>query len=211
MKERKKLKLALFLNIIIVVMEIVSLIMSYNRNRINMFMFYTEESNLFALISCMIFCLYALPSLRFRNNTIPKWLKVLKYMSTCCLLVTFLVVLFVLAPMYNMGYKMLFLNNSMLFHHLLCPILMFISFVFFEADNTLTKKYVNYAIIPTVLYAIIMIILNITNKIEGPYPFLLVHKQSIYMSIIWFIAIVGGAYLVGFFLQILIKLLHRKK
>ena len=49
----------------------------------------------------------------------------------------------------------------------------------------------------TIAYAIVFITLNILKVYEGPYPFLMVYKQPVYMSIVWFILIVGGAFGIG--------------
>ena len=81
-----------------------------------------------------------------------------------------------------------------LFHHTLCPILCIISFVFFENEYKIGKKFIFYSLIPTLLYAIIFIFLNAFNVVNGPYFFLKVNNQPIYMSIIWFVAIMSGAY-----------------
>jgi hypothetical protein len=35
---------------------------------------------------------------------------------------------------------------------------------------------------------------------DGPYPFLHVYEQPVYMSIIWFAAILGGAYFMAWLL-----------
>ena len=48
-----------------------------------------------------------------------------------------------------------------------------------------------------------MIILNITRTFNGPYPFLKVYEQKIYMTIIWILIIFIVNYIIGI---ILIKL-----
>ena len=177
--------------------------------------YYTQLSNYFALISATIYTFYLLKIRKERekskvkeneeenenkekartNTTIPKWVSILKYSSTLSLLVTFLVVLFILLPIYGLKiFVWLFFLGSNLFYHTLCPILTFISFMFFEKHNIKGLRDNFRAIYFTIIYAIIFITLNILKVVEGPYPFLMVYKQPVYMSIIWFILIVGGAF-----------------
>ena len=40
---------------------------------------------------------------------------------------------------------------------------------------------------------IVLVIFNLLKIVDGPYPFLQIYNQSIIASILWFIAIVGGA------------------
>ena len=84
----------------------------------------------------------------------------------------------------------------MAYHHTLCPILAIISYIFFE-NNKIKKKDIPYTMIFTITYTIILIICNILHIIEGPYPFLLIYKQPVYMSILWILIIDGGAYLLS--------------
>lgn len=138
--------------------------------------YYTVLSNILNLISCICFVLFSE----------KQWTKELRYVSTCCLILTFLVVLFVLIPMrHDMG---LLYRESNLYTHLLCPILSFISFCFIEQPEELN---VNYAIAPTFLYAAIMIVCNILYLVDGPYEFLKVHHQSIFTSCFWTVFILG--------------------
>ena len=49
----------------------------------------------------------------------------------------------------------------------------------------------------TGIYAFLFIILNILKIVDGPYPFLQVYKNGVYMSLIWFLLIVGGSFLLS--------------
>lgn len=209
-EEEKETK-ALALNVILIIFGI----MGFIRTLIGMgnpaIEYYTQLSNYFALISATIYTFYLLKIRKERekskvkenenkektiiDTTIPKWVSILKYSSTLSLLVTFLVVLFILLPIYGLKiFVWLFFLGSNLFYHTLCPILTFISFMFFEKHNIKGLRDNFRAIYFTIIYAAIFITLNILKVVEGPYPFLMVYKQPVYMSIIWFIVIVGGAF-----------------
>ena len=188
-------KLSLILNLSIVLLESIGLVVALITTGKISYEYYTEDSNILTLFSSLLFIIYLL------KGSVPKWVQLFKYMTTICLTVTFLVVIFILAPMYNFAYSYLLLHNSLLFQHLLCPIISIITFLFFDKIDVLKIKDSFIGISLTCLYAVILITLNILKLINGPYPFLMVYNQSIFMSLFWFITIIGLSYLIAFILR----------
>ena len=139
--ENKKLRTALFLHIVLVVLEMIDTNFAYGKRGMGMLIHYTEDSNLLCLVVSALFTLVMLPiifkgqtngfvsTFLMRNYkkdetkkvTIPTWLLLLRYVTTCCLLVTFVVVLLVLAP--EDGYHAMFLEGTHLINHLGAPLL----------------------------------------------------------------------------------------
>lgn len=201
---KKQNLIAFILNAAIVMMEIIGLIMSFSRHGMKSFQFYTEDSNMFALVSSLLFCAWTVTNGKKESALLPKWIHVMKYMSNCCLAVTFIVVITVLAPMAGpKGYQMMMLSNSMLFHHFLCPVISLISFIFFEKEPKIDVKHSFYALMPTIVYALIVTLLNILRVMEGPYPFFHVYEQPLFATVLWFIGIIDGAYLIARFVRFL--------
>ena len=173
------------LSIIIIILEIIALIVCYNSFGINL-AYYTIDSNIFLLISTILYLLTI--------NNVPKIVQLLKYSSTLSVFITFLVVVFVLYPMYNFNFQFLFLDGPNLYMHVLCPVLALISFIFFdsnEIENSLKNNL--RSLYFTIIYAIILISLNILNVVSVPYPFLKVNQQSPLMSVFWIVLILGSA------------------
>ena len=191
-------KLSLIFNILIIVFEIIGFVVTLIKNGRIGIEYYTEESNILMLITSIVFVIYIL-----FNKKIPYYLKLLKYISTICLTVTFLVVILVLAPMYNFNYGYLLLRNELLYHHLLCPLLSIITFIYFDDIKNYTKLDNLLASLVTLIYGIVLIILNILKVVDGPYPFLQVYRQPVIVSIIWAVTILGIAYLLALILRIL--------
>lgn len=192
------LKISLALNLIVVVLDTIGIVQGLGRPGQSMFLFYTEDSNILSLAACACFSVCTILILSGRLSEMPRWAQILKYMAACCLTLTFLVVVCVLAPMNGAdGYQHMLIEGQFLYFHLLCPILVFISFVFFEKKPRLDRKAVRYAVIPTLVYAAIVIVLNITGTITGPYPFLMVREQPVWQSILWCVAILGGDLLIS--------------
>lgn len=193
-----KKRLSLIINISIIILEIIGFIITLTKNRRIGIEYYTEESNILILITSTIFIIYLL-----LNKKIPYYLKLLKYISTICLTVTFLVVILILAPMYNFNYGYLLFRNELLYHHLLCPILSIITFIYFDDIKNYTKLDNLLASLVTLIYGIVLIILNILKIVDGPYPFLQVYKQPAIVSIIWAVTILSITYLIALILRIL--------
>lgn len=215
----KKNIVALALNIILIVIGLIGLIETIIGFGNPALEYYTQLSNYFALISATIYTIYLYKNIKaktiennnnkeIKDTTIPKWVSILKYSSTLSLLVTFLVVVFILTPMFGLkSFSWMLLQGTNLYFHTICPILTFISFIFFEKHNIKGLRDNIRAMYFTMIYATLFIILNILRVVKGPYPFLMVYDQPIYMSVIWFILIVGGA----FGLSMLIMLIKNKQ
>ena len=186
MRRQKK---ALICNIIILALEVIGFGLYVCTNHSISMQYYTMDSNLLALFSSMLFLFFVKKDKEIVRD--------LRFITTSCLTVTILVVIFILTPMANFNYKALMLENEFFIFHLLCPIISIISYIFYEKRSF--KEYLGFLF--TITYSFILIILNFLNIIVGPYPFLRIKEQSIIMSIIWSIIILGGSYFVGIILN----------
>ena len=70
---------------------------------------------------------------------------------------------------------------------------MIVSYIFFE-EGTKKKNLVFYM---TLLYGITLILLNVLKVVVGPYPFLMVYNQTVWMSILWCVIILGLSETIG--------------
>lgn len=183
----------LIINSTIVILEIIGFILVFNELGITSLEYYTEDSNLLLLISSIIFIIY-----NSKNNKLPSWFKSFRYIAIVSTTLTLIIVLTVLSRTTDFGLYHLLFNGSMLYHHTLCPILAILSFVFVEKYENLNTIHGLYF---TIIYAIIMISLNVLKVVEGPYPFLLVYKQPIIHSIIWTVIIFAITYLIALILK----------
>lgn len=199
----KKLKdPALSINILIIILEIIGTAISLTRSGAHSLIYYTVLSNILALVSCVLYACFLLKGGEPGGAALR-----LRYCATVCLSVTFFVVVAVFVPMalpYGTVADILY-KGPQIYHHLLCPILSFISFCFFEGGQ-LSKRIILIGALPTLLYAIVSVMLNILRVIKGPYPFLLVYEQPWYVSVLWFVLIMGF----GAAFAALVRLLHNK-
>ena len=197
MKEYKEL----IINIIFILSESLAIILTCNLTHKFQFEYYTLDSNLFAFI---IGCIYVLHI--NRKKKIPRWLQISRMMTLMSLMLTFLVTLFILLPTYNFNFKFLFLGPNF-FLHLFCPLLLLYIYIFLDKKKKLSTKDLFICTIPTIIYAIVLIILNILRIVKGPYTFLDVHNQSVMASILWVVFMISFVYLIGFTIN---KISHKK-
>lgn len=207
MNREKRFKISIGLNAALFLMEVYAIYLSVKGHMglSHMIIFYTEDSNILACVTSLFYVISSVKQLKKGTFEPETPAAILRYMATCCLTLTFLVVITILAPtMGPMGFTFMMMRGSVLYMHNLCPILSLISFVFFEKP-ALEKKHTLWAMVPTFLYAAVSIVLNILRIWHGPYIFLYVYEQPVWMSCIWFVLIVGGAYAIGIGLRALAK------
>ncbi len=200
---RTRLIISAAVNLVLIIMECYALITSYIRTTSGFFSYYTQDSNIFALISCAVSFAFTMRAIT-KDKAIPEWVTALKYMAVCCLAVTFFVVVAILAPPYGLlGFRIALFRGSSVFLHLLCPVISVCSFIIFESEHELTAAHTFYALIPTIIYAMIALMLNLAGTLTGPYPFLHVYEQPVYMTVIWFVLILGIAYVLALVIKLL--------
>ena len=83
-------------------------------------------------------------------------------------------------------------ESSMLYHHLLNPVLVFVSFVFLEREPRLPARNIPLALVPTAIYGSIALWANYQRLWTGPYPFLLVYEQTPRQTVLWCACILAG-------------------
>ena len=167
-------------NIAVIIMEMIGLYISISDRKWSILAYYTQLSNLVTLVSST-----ALVIAGSNDVTVA-----LRYLSSCMLTMTFLITLFVLVPMGG-SFKKLMLSGNGLFHHTLCPIISVASYILLE-EHSLAWL---IPVIITLVYGIIMLIMNAKEKFDGPYPFFRVNHQSKAATVIWvlvLIAIISG-------------------
>ena len=183
----------IIINLLIVILEIIGFVLVFKELGITSLEYYTEDSNLLLLLSSIIILIHI-----SKNKELPLWFKSFRYIAIVSTTLTLIIVLTVLSWTTDLGLYYLLFHESMLYHHTLCPVLAILSFVFVERYDNLHTIHGLYF---TVVYGIIMIILNALKIVEGPYPFLLVHNQPIIHSIIWTALIFAITYAIALILK----------
>lgn len=192
MEKNRLIKAAIAFNALIVVLELGAGIYDLGFRGIGALAYYTVLSNLFGGIACAVCLVCEVRELRTGGET-PRVARSLKYASACCLLMTFTVVVFVLAPIFCAagmnGYYLMFCERELPITHFLGPLLVNLSYVLFEADPSMSFRQSFVGFIPTVLYAAVAYPCNILQLWYGPYPFFYVWEMPVWQSVAWFSAL----------------------
>lgn len=171
--------MARVLNLVIVIFEIVAFIKSLKgRSFKNILIYYTQISNFIAFISSIMLVVLGM---RY-------YVEVIRYLSVCMLIMTFLVTACILVPMtrFKKAKELLF-SGSGLFHHLLIPVISTLTYLFLEKKVSLSWIVLPVAI--TLIYGLVMLYLNYTKKVEGPYPFFMIRSMGGKLTTIWMAAL----------------------
>ena len=208
--QKKRNILGIIIDVVIIIFGIWGSYVEIYENGMIMLSYYTVESNLFISLACILDMIYQIRV--FKQKEGQAWIKDVKYLATCCMTITFMVVLFVLAPAGGIPeYIRMFFEGPLKYQHTLCPILAVFSFFVIDTyQNDLKKKRILLSLTPTVLYAVVSTSLNIAKVMYGPYMFLHVYEQSIGMSVFYVALILGMAYVIGYFLWKISSLIRKQ-
>ncbi len=169
--------MARIVNFIILILEIIAFSKSLKGRGIKKnFIFYTQISNCITFISSLLLVLFGGKD----------FVELLRFVSVSMLIMTFLVTTCILVPMSKDAKGLLF-SGSGLFHHLLVPIVSTLSYMFLEKRMSITWAWL--PVIITLAYGLIMLYLNYTERLEGPYPFFMIRKMSAKRTTLWMVCL----------------------
>ena len=116
------------------------------------FCMFTVNANILMGASMALVFPYSLDGLRKHNFHLPRWVVDLVYAGVTAVALTFLISLFVLAPV--KGFVLIF-TGSRFFLHGLCPILAIVAFCFFISEQRLRLRDCFFALVPVLIYAVL--------------------------------------------------------
>ena len=120
------------------------------------FRMFTTQSNIVNGIVAIIIVIFDILVLLKKFNELPKWLRIIKMISTTGVTLTFLVVVFYLGFVaISQGYSyFIMFENTNLFFHFLTPVSAIISFILFEGSKDIVIKYTPLNMVHMVGYTI---------------------------------------------------------
>lgn len=123
---------------------------------IRTFCMFTVNSNILAALSSFIVIPYAIDGIRKKEYVLPDWVVVFMLTGTTAVALTFLVSLFILAPV--KGFVLIF-TGSRFFLHGVCPILNIMAFCVFVTSHKVSVKQSLFSLIPVAVYAILYFVM----------------------------------------------------
>ena len=198
MPDSRRRYIAIGINLLVFVLEVWAIWHGILKHGIaGNFVYYTECSNLLGGVACLACAIAEIRQLQ-SEKPIGKGLRILKYLSSCCLMMTLMVVVCILTPMLESagypGVYMMFLEGAKPVTHLGAPLLVTVSYALFEHNRMMSLKESLIGIVPTLIYAAVAYPCNIAELWDGPYPFLQVLDMPVWVSVLWFIALLLFAF-----------------
>ena len=204
---RKKCLATLLFSAAVVICVCVGVVMNlttlqdenFDHMGIQTFCMFTVNSNIFMGIAMFLTLPYTVDGLRNGYFRLPDWMVRLLFAATTALSLTFLVSLFVLAPV--KGFVLIF-TGSRFFLHGLCPILAIYTFCFVLKDLHLRFPSTFLCLIPVFLYACIYYMLvAVLERWEDFYGFLT--RIPAWISLAGFLPVTFG-------IATVLRLLHNR-
>ena len=222
MKKDKRIKISLFINIIIVLLTIFATIVMMTgiklthgiepileTTKLEVFKFFTVDSNVLMGIVALIFLLEEIKILKGKTKEINRKQYILKLLSTTAVSITFLTVFTYLGYIVEGGILAL-LQNSNMFFHFIIPVLSIITFIFFEKTDKLKLKDTIYGILPTIVYGVCYltnVLVHMKNgKVSPKYDWYWFVQNGVWTAVI----IMPFMLLVSYLISLLLYKLNKK-
>ena len=129
---------------------------NFDHMGIRTFCMFTVDSNILAGLTLLLCIPYTVDGLRTGYYHLPDWIVVLLHISVTAVSLTFLVSLFILAPV--KGFVLIF-TGSRFFLHGICPILSIVTFCFFIKSHLIRLGESFLALIPVFIYAVVYLVM----------------------------------------------------
>ncbi len=129
---------------------------NFDHMGIRTFCMFTVDSNILAGLSMLLCIPYTIDGLRKGNYHLPDWVVVFMQICVTAVTLTFLVSLFILAPV--KGFVLIF-TGSRFFLHGVCPLLSILTFCFFINSHLIRLWESVLALIPVLIYALVYLVM----------------------------------------------------
>ena len=117
---------------------------------LNLFRFFTVNSNIFAAFGAVLMLPYAVEGIRKKYFTCPGWVQIIQYSGAVCTGITMLFVLLIMLPV---GGAYMAFGGIYIWLHLVCPLMALFLLFCVESNIRLTKKEAIIALCPFLVYA----------------------------------------------------------
>ena len=161
---RRECLLALFSALTVVVCVCIGVTMNlttladenFDHMGLRTFCMFTVNSNILAAGAMAMVIPYTMDGLRTHNYHLPRWIVDVVYAGVTAVALTFLVSLFILAPV--KGFLLIF-SGSRFFLHGVCPVLAVLAFCFFMSQKRMGFWDSLFALIPVIIYAAVYFVM----------------------------------------------------
>ncbi len=177
--------------------------------------YFTVLSNLYMGLIALILAIYGFLSFIKKKNLLPSWAMALSLSGVSSVSITFLVVVFFLAPLSAMNggsYFDMFQGPNLILH-LFSPLLSIVNYLFFLHQTALKKHFSFISVIPVLTYGIFYIVnfyVHWTDSLGNYDWYSFLGDGAPWRVILLIVLFVIGSYGLGLLLWFLNKTIARK-
>lgn len=124
------------------------------RKIIHLFRYFTTLSNMMTALGASFIIPYAISGFRTRHFSYPKWVSMLHFAGASCTTYVSLFTVFFIGP-YNREFAF---GGSNFYLHVVCPLMVLISFLFVESHYSFSKKDLLICMMPFFIYSILYLV-----------------------------------------------------
>ena len=217
MKNNKLFIASFILNILTFLLVLVGVIVmitigskALGETNITVFKYFTFQSNIFMGAVALVYAIYQLLIILNKRDKLPHVLLVFNHVGVTAVGLTFLIVIFFLAPGY--GFDKMY-NNANLFFHALVPIVAMINYMFLEKECSFKFLNTLFSIIPSLLYGIVYFIVVASLNAYGDIniDFYMFGANGPLIGAFNFIAVMSIAYGFGVAIYFINRLVFKKR
>ncbi len=177
-----------------------------HRDIIDLFKYFTTLSNMLTALAASFIIPYAINGFRSKHFSYPKWVSMMHFAGTSCTTFVSFFTVFFIGP-YNREFAF---GGSNFYLHVICPLMVLISFIFVESHYRYTTKEFLICMLPFFIYSIIYLI-NVVFIGRWKDLYLLNTLLPFYISLpLVYIAYFGISYLIKT-LSLYVSKLQQKK
>ena len=217
MKNNKLFIASFILNILTFLLVLVGVIVmitigskALGETNITVFKYFTFQSNIFMGAVALVYAIYQLLIILNKRDKLPHVLLVFNHVGVTAVGLTFLIVIFFLAPGY--GFDKMY-NNANLFFHALVPIVAMINYMFLEKECSFKFLNTLFSIIPSLLYGLVYFIVGVSLNAYGDIniDFYMFGANGPLIGAFNFIAVMSIAYGFGVAIYFINRLVFKKR
>ena len=217
MKNNKRFIASFIVNILIFLLVLTGVIVmitvrsdALGETNITVFKYFTFQSNVFMGCVALVYAYYQLLILLNKKDKLPHVLLVFNHVGVTAVSLTFLIVIFFLAPGY--GFDKMYTNANFFFHGLI-PLLAMINFMFIEKESAIKFIETLFAIVPSSLYGIVYFIVVASLNAYGDIKidFYMFGANGPLIGAYNFLAVMSIAYGFGVLIYFVNRLVFKKR
>ena len=217
MKNNKLFIASFILNILTFLLVLVGVIVmitigskALGETNITVFKYFTFQSNVFMGAVALVYAIYQLLIILNKRDKLPHVLLVFNHVGVTAVGLTFLIVIFFLAPGY--GFDKMY-NNANLFFHALVPMVAMLNYMFLEKECSFKFLNTLFSIIPSLLYGIVYFIVVVSLNAYGDIniDFYMFGANGPLIGAFNFIAVMSIAYGFGVAIYFINRLVFKKR